>query len=1078
MRPSPQRVIHQLRRDLNTEPFDAQTLELVENLIRFLMRESVDVRLYLGQEPETYQASPSDGGRARRDFLHAKAYLMYGGRGDQMSLPDRLNPLFGIVGSSNFTGAGLTTNHELNTVHKTILESDEVDDPEARAEVEYLTESSGNPNISLETRRLVKSEVGARAIIDLSNWYQEQWGLAEPFKQDLIDLLNMSKFGEYEYTPYEVYMKALYEYFKDDMGTEISDITRTAVELTEFQEDAVRKARRILARYDGVMVADSVGLGKTWIGKRLLEDYAYHMRQKALVICPASLRSMWEKELRSATIAGDVISQEMLGREEEVDITDWQDVDVILIDESHNFRNRNTNRYENLERLISANGRRGRDGMRKKLILLTATPINNNVFDLYHQINLFTGGDRAYFRAAGIGDLRRYFLAARTAAKDKDASVQLFNLLEEVVVRRSRPFIKRAYENATIGGKVISWPERRLRTANYNLEAAYEGIYADIVTRIEALNLAHYSLEQYKFDETLRDDFEIGREQALVGIFKSRFLKRFESSIESFRISVRRALEFIKTYETYLDENRLLDSTSFRQAMRYLETEDEEDEAIVPTSRADQLDDQEEAVAALEGLPELDTKLYDIRTLRTALKQDIDALTDIWYKIRDIGPEQDAKLAKLKQLLEGELRDHKVLIFTYYRDTARYLGSQLIGDAGAEFRESIGNPHIRRVDGGNSPQDRDRIVQAFAPGAYEREDIAGTDAEIDILISTDVLSEGQNLQDAGIMLNYDLHWNPTRMIQRAGRIDRLGSTFPELWIYNMFPEEGLERLLGLVESLTVKIDTINQTGFLDASILGEAVNPRNFNTLRRIRAEDDTVIEEQESFVELASSEALLQQLQHEIANEQSREWIESLPDGIHSGLHRENQRGIFFYFTSPIPRGEGRQHFWRYYDIATRRVLDNRFLIANLIQCQPDTLPITGEGEVDIFAIQDAIIEDILQASQEQQAIETAPKQIDPVQQTITTTLQGYLNSPDLNRKQIRSLMKFLGQPMPGVHVKTLRRAYDSYVLSRSVNDLIEQIGTIQGSVGSLDVAASDNGLEPIRRDDLHLVCYDYVWS
>jgi len=1055
-----------LKFELNQEPFSEDTLLLVEDLIRFLSRDEVSVRLYHGQE--------EGGPGTRRRFLHAKCYLLYGGRGAQYAMFDRINPLAAIVGSSNFTGPGLTTNRELNTVHKTILAEDEVDDPEARSEVEYLADSPNRANISATNRRLVKSEVGARAILDLAQWYNEQWELAEDFKAELIHLLEESKFGAYEYTPYEVYMKALYEYFRDDLGGDVPSATRTAVELAEFQEDAVRKARQILLRYDGVMIADSVGLGKTWIGKRLLEDYAYYMRQKALVIAPASLRSMWLAELRAATIAADFVSQEMLGQQE-FDSTPWHDVDVILIDESHNFRNRNTQRYENLERLLSANGRRGRDGMRKKVILLTATPINNTVFDLYNQLNLFTGGDRAYFASAGIGDMHRYFLAARRAPRN-GVEIELFNLLEEVVVRRSRKFIRQAYKNATIAGKPIKWPERRLRTVHYNLEQSYAGIYDQIVDRIENLNLAHYSLELYKLDEKKRDDFELGREQALVGIFKSRFLKRLESSIAAFRISIRRALEFIKTVDTYLDEGRLLNSASFQSAMRFLEVEGEEDDAI-PTSRADELDATEESAEILEELPELDVSQYDLRALRTALRQDIEALTDIWYRIKDIGPEQDAKLQRLKQLLGDDLYGRKVLIFTHYRDTARYLGEQLAGEAAADFRRKLGGVNIRRIDGGNSPADRARIVEAFAPVANQKQDIAGTEREIDILISTDVLSEGQNLQDAGIMLNYDLHWNPTRMVQRAGRIDRLGSPFDQLWVYNMFPDEGLESLLHLVESLTDKIETINQAGFLDASVLGEEVNPRNFNTLRRIREEDNSVIEEQESFAELASSEVLLRQLQQQLASEQAREWLENLPDGIHSGLYREKARGVFFYFTAPARRGEGRQHFWRYYDLHTRRVIDNRYLIANLIQCQPDTPRVTGEDEINIFDMQEIIIQNILETSQEQQAIEAAPKQIDPIQQTIITMLRGYLNSPEVDRRKTLELIRFLGSPMPSVHVKSLRQAYNNFMTNQSVQELLEAIRAIHEISGVLH-EDSPRATRPLSREDLHLICYDYVWS
>src|SRR5207237_2074845 len=156
-------------------------------------------------------------------------------------------------------------------------------------------------------------------------------------------------------------MKAIVEYFRDDLEAEVpsADSTRSVVDLSEFQEDAVKKARKILARYDGVMIADSVGLGKTWIGKKLLEDYAYHQRYKAVVICPAALQKMWRDELLGAGIATHIVTQEALGRDE-FDISDVTDADIVLVDESHNFRNRNAQRYENLERMLAANNRHGK----------------------------------------------------------------------------------------------------------------------------------------------------------------------------------------------------------------------------------------------------------------------------------------------------------------------------------------------------------------------------------------------------------------------------------------------------------------------------------------------------------------------------------------------------------------------------------------------------------------------------------------------------------------------------------------------------------------------------------------------
>ena len=226
-------------------------------------------------------------------------------------------PILAIVGSSNFTVPGLTSNRELNLTHKVLIDRAEVDDPDAAHAVSWLSDARPSEQITPENRQLLKSEVGARAIIDLEAWYERQWKDSRDFKQELIDLLDASKFGRREYTPYQVYMKALYEYFKDQLEDEqprgdALGGRSGGVPGRRGQEGA----QDSIARFDGVMIADSVGLGKTWIGKKLLEDFAYHMRQKALVICPASLRDMWEAELRDATIPAAVLSQEELGREE------------------------------------------------------------------------------------------------------------------------------------------------------------------------------------------------------------------------------------------------------------------------------------------------------------------------------------------------------------------------------------------------------------------------------------------------------------------------------------------------------------------------------------------------------------------------------------------------------------------------------------------------------------------------------------------------------------------------------------------------------------------------------------------
>lgn len=1053
-----------LRKELNAEPLREDTQLLVEEIIRFLRREDVQVRLYYGHDPNE---------QTKRRFLHAKCYLFYGSLDGQPAMFDRFTPLVGIVGSSNFTGPGLTTNRELNLVHKTLLDAEDIDDLEARAEVSHHAQSRLNEKITSENQRLLKSEVGARAILDLTRWYNDQWEQSADFKIDLIEMLENSKFGGREYTPYEIYMKALYEYFRDDLDTNFdTPLTRSAVDLSEFQEDAVKKARRILARYDGVIIGDSVGLGKTWIGKKLLEDRAYHLRQKALVVCPASLKKMWEGELSAASIAATVVTQEQFGQKE-FDISPYSDADVIVVDEAHNFRNHRAQRYQNLEFLIAANNRRGRGGERKKVILLTATPINNSIFDLYNQINLFTGGDRAYFAAAGIGDLYRYFLSARQKSVE-EGSIKVFNLLEEVVIRRTRQFIKRAYPDATIRGKKISWPERRLQTVEYDLETTYEGFYTKIVKSIDGLSLPHYNLESYKKKAEQQDDFELGRQVALVGIFKSRFLKRLESSIEAFSISIRRALEFAKTFAEYVQDDIVLDAASFRTAMWLLESDDEDSDEVAPISRAEEIDQHELAREIIDTLPRLDSSKYDRRRLHRDLTTDVDALTEVWHAIQVIKKGRDAKLQRLKTLLAADLRGQKVLIFTYYKDTARYLYRGLTTDE--QWLKETDKPNIRRVDSSVKTADRLHLIEAFAPEASGHPHIKGTTQEVNILVATDVMSEGQNLQDCGCLINYDLHWNPTRMVQRAGRIDRLGSPFDVLTIYNLFPEAKLEELLGLVQSLTSKIDVINQTGFLDSSVLGEVVTPRDFNTLKRIAEEDNTVIDEQEAFLELASSEALLAQLQRLLATE-ARKWLTDLDDGIHSGIQRSRMRGVFMYFTAPHPEGEGRQHFWRYYDLARREITDNRYQIMQIIACGPETPRYPPPyNEVNIYDIQDRIIENILQSVSYQQAAAIAPKVVSQEQLTIAELLREYIDNPETNRDEIREMRRFLKQPFPGAYVKRLRSNLQDFKSSKNILDVLAVVRELQQAFGNVETI--ERPQQPIDREDLHLVCFEYVYS
>ena len=1057
-------LTRELIEDVETLPFTESTLRTVEDLIGFLGRESVGVRV------------------SKDDFQHSKCYLFYSDKSVASGTFDRMRPIIGIVGSSNFTRAGLTTNKELNVSHKIILDHDEIDDKEARALIDWHPELRCQElNAPDPERRVYKSEVGARALNELAEWYEGEWGAAEDFKQDLITLLDASKFGHKEYTPFQIYMKSLYARHKDDIEEEAKDPGKqTAVELATFQEHAVIKAKKILKAHYGVLIGDSTGLGKTWIGKRLLEDYAYHQRQKAVVVCPASLRPMWDRELKKVTISATILSQEEIGRGE-FDPTPYLDADIFLVDESHNFRNPISQRYLNLDRMLTANNKYGKAGQRKRVILMTATPVNNDLFDLYHQLNLVAMNDRAHFAAAGIGDMHRYFLNARRTAVGKSSGGDVSDLLDMVAVRRTRSFIRRAYPDATINGVRIEWPERQLHTVHYDIEKVYNvgqkkhpdmNIYESIVVGIESLSLAPYNLESYKKDLSKVDEMNMGREKALVGIAKTRYLKRFESSVQAIRISVKRALEFLRTFESYVLDGKVLSSRDFYKLRQYIDVEDEDD--ATPESVAGKMDAAEEAKEFLSALPKLDPKDYDLRRLHEAIQSDIRILTTIWDAIKDITPDKDAKLIELKAILSKDLKGKKVLLFTYYRDTARYLFKNLADDGSKKFLESAGNPCIKVID--SSTKNREDLIRKFAPISNEAPYVSGTEDEIDIMVSTDVLSEGQNLQDCGILLNYDLHWNPMRMVQRAGRIDRIGAQFKHLHIHNMWPDDKLDRLLGLVESLNNKIAQVDSTGFHDTSVLGEAVHPKVFNTLRKIRDEDGSVIDEIEEESDLASGEMAIEELRRFLF-EGGEELMKNLPDGIHSGLERLHCRGTFFHFSA-IPKGsETKFHFLRYYDATIDRVIDNALTIGDLIACKIDT-PRVMPKHHEPFIAQEKVIEAILRAQDEAMGASIAPAKPDPLQNTALVKLQEIASHRAVDRKEVLDLAKFLSKPLGKSHLRVLSSVLDDFYKTNAENTYIAKLKSLRKEVMGTGPVTGINGKPLIRvqREDLHLVCFEYI--
>ena len=287
----------------------------------------------------------------------------------------------------------------------------------------------------------------------------------------------------------------------------------------------------------------------------------------------------------------------------------------------------------------------------------------------------------------------------------------------------------------------------------------------------------------------------------------------------------------------------------------------------------------------------------------------------------------------------------------------------------------------------------------------------------------------------------------------------------------MFPEEELEALLHLIERLSTRISTIDDLGLLDSSVLGEVVHPRTFNTIRRIRDEDGTVLDEEEARAELAGPEMLLKHLKDLLSRDGS-DSINELPNGIHSGLRREKCNGMFFYFQAPRSDGQGHRHFWRYIDAGTHEIKDNRYEIAQLISCLSDEPRYIGDQ--DVFQMQEKVIEGILADEQQAIARSVAPTVVDPFQQTVSETIKDSIRRRSVDREEAKTCITFLGQAMGrALHTK-LKTAYDEWSAEKNDGDLVSEVRSLAEQFGKERTKASS--IKQLRREELELICFEYV--
>jgi len=916
--------------------FNLRAWEKVSALVHFLQRDGVEVRRYLadqaGKVPEGKVLSHDT---APRVHLHAKTYLFSGDRRE-----------YAAVGSSNLTKGGLNENIELNL-------------------------TTENPEV----------------VSRLTGWFEEKWETqSQDCKEEFIRLLEQCVLFGRRFTPWQVFIKALHaaygRYLDFGLAGEIAE------QLAAFQQEAVARCVQLLNRHWGVMLCDSVGLGKTYEGLGILAEFQRQRdtKTRALIVCPAQLEGNWSSDkLQSYGVIGKTITMESLPRLAEIDdlpdgleksrrqtqLRSLQSYDIVLVDESHNFRNHNAKRYAGLMRII-------REGSKpdKRVVLLTATPINNTIWDLYYQLRLITRGDDTWYAGRGpIANLQSAFQQVEKGG----GGPGLLDTMMLTLVRRTRHDIRARQEGGEpmeLGdGRALRFPEHEIPEAiTYSLEALYSGIYKEVIKAIEGLTFAVYKLEDYGVDTGERDTEARVRQrnETLIGIMRTIFLKRMESSVVALTSTVRSQVQYLDTFLSRLETGRVL-TPKLAQKLRV---------ALGGSLTDDALELEEESLNVaelLDKMPSVPVDAEKLEKLRADVEADRGTLRALLDKLAALagkmGPEGDPKLSELKRVLEAlpstDAHDvpTKVVVFTNYRDTANYLFESLGGPSSAQFKTMLrcqtnlpDGRWMSKLTGSDEKKRRVEILAHFAPLAAVRDVEALDDPDlldkikpyrqqsIEILIATDVLSEGQNLQDAQYVINYDLHWNPVRMIQRGGRIDRLFSPHERVFFYNLMPEKELEEILKLVRKLREKIKTIEGAVALDASVLGEQIEETALDQLMAIRrggTDADKVYLEGERTQGLDRAFAELTKYIDLVRNLGTKE-AQEIPNGVYS-VKVGQESGVFVQLR--MPEDVSGQVFWRFYPLSEAHPLTSPSDVVGLLECEREETRATLPGEINPFA-------------------------------------------------------------------------------------------------------------------------------
>ncbi len=708
---------------------------------------------------------------------------------------------------------------------------------------------------------------------ELKQWFDELWlnpALVKDVKQEVLQYLKQLYENN---TPEFIYYKTLYhifEKFLGDAGKTDAELGQTSLfetdiwkTLFEFQKDGAKGAINKILRHNGCILADSVGLGKTYEALAVIK-YFELKNERVLVLCPKKLRENWTvykansllNPLIQDRFRFDVLSHTDLSRDRglsgdiNLEMLNWGNYDLIVIDESHNFRNNTPGKRDDEGNIIrKSRYQRLMDdivkaGVRSKVLLLSATPVNNDLKDLRNQVYFLTEGkDEAFSESLGIDSLKETLATAqkvftqwarkhtserKTSELLEKLNASFFKLLDELTIARSRKHIQKYYKEtiALLGG----FPERKKPISIYpeiDLRGHFLS-YDKLNDEITGYKLSLFNPSKYVFDEfkplyqtPSKDPFtQADREKFLIGMMKMNFLKRLESSVKSFEITMERTIAKIESLERKIRNFQTLPNQN-------PETDELELELDDPGH------DEELEEALLVG-GKFKYKLQHLRLndWLKELKKDKDQLRILFNAARNVNPATDAKLHELKKLIAAKISEpttnklgepnKKVLVFTAFADTATYLYESLHDWATKEKGINIAlvcGGGDTRTNFGERPFDQ--ILTNFSPRSKHRNKIPTMPqiGEIDLLIATDCISEGQNLQDCDYLVNYDIHWNPVRIIQRFGRIDRIGSASHSVQLVNFWPTEDLNKYINLKNRVEARMALVDIAATFEDNIL-------------------------------------------------------------------------------------------------------------------------------------------------------------------------------------------------------------------------------------------------------------------